>query len=213
MTYKYISIFLFLCSMEIGLSQELKIIDMEGTYDLDGDGQYEFAALEYNRFNGDAISMIRYYEIDIDGYQNLSWELEMPDGLLGSFIGVKLADIIGDGIPELVAVANLSSNGDETILQPIIFYYKWYDDGFAENPSGYLNIGNQNDFVRCHNFDLINLDNDEDQEILLSLGSPMRSLALIDLDSENNLVMIEHLEPTALSTGIGFVYAKSIDCG
>ena len=156
MTYKYIVTFLFLCSVEIGLSKELKIIDMEGTYDLDGDGQYEFAALEYNRLNGHTISMIRYYEIDIDGYQNLSWELEMPDGLLGSFIGVKLADIIGDGTPELVAVANLSSNGDETILQPIIFYYKWYDDGCAENPAGYLNIGNQNDFVRCHNFDLIN---------------------------------------------------------
>jgi len=211
MTCKYIFTFLFLFSLGIGISKDLKIIDMEGTYDLDSDGQYEFASVEYNRLNGHAISMIRYYEIDIDGYQNLSWELEMPDGLLGSFIGVKLADIIGDGVPELVAVANLSSNGDETILQPIIFYYKWYDDGFAENPSGYLNIGNQNDFVRCHNFDLINLDNDEDQEILLSLGSPMRSLALIDLDSENNLVMIEHLEPTALSTGIGFVYAKSID--
>ena len=163
--------------MGIGLSQELKIIDMEGTYDLDRDGQYEFAALEYNRFNGDAISMIRYYEIDIDGYQNLSWELEMPDGLLGSFIGVKLADIIGDGIPELVAVANLSSNGDETILQPIVFYYKWYDDGFSETPSGYLNIGDQKNFVRCHNFDLIDLDNDNNQEIMLSLGSPMRTLA------------------------------------
>ena len=211
MTYKYIVTFLFLCSVEIGLSKELKIIDMEGTYDLDGDGQYEFAALEYNRLNGHTISMIRYYEIDIDGYQNLSWELEMPDGLLGSFIGVKLADIIGDGTPELVAVANLSSNGDETILQPIIFYYKWYDDGFSETPSGYLNIGDQNDFVRCHNFDLIDLDNNNDQEILLSLGSPMRALALIDVSSEGDLIMIERLEPTALSTGVGFVYGKSID--
>ena len=197
--------------MDIGISKDLKIIDMEGTYDLDGDGQYEFAAVEFNRLNGHTISMIRYYEIDIDGYQNLLWELEMPDGLLGSFVGVKLADIIGDGVPELVAVANLSSNGDETILQPIIFYYKWYDDGFAETPSGYLNIGDKKNFIRCHNFDLIDLDNNNDQEILLSLGSPMRALALIDLDSENNLVMIESLEPTALKTGVGFVYGKSID--
>ena len=197
--------------MDIGISKDLKIIDMEGTYDLDGDGQYEFAAVEFNRLNGHTISMIRYYEIDIDGYQNLLWELEMPDGLLGSFVGVKLADIIGDGVPELVAVANLSSNGDETILQPIIFYYKWYDDGFAETPSGYLNIGDKKKFIRCHNFDLIDLDNNNDQEILLSLGSPMRALALIDLDSENNLVMIESLEPTALKTGVGFVYGKSID--
>ena len=211
MTNKYIITFLFLLSIGIGFSKELKIINMEGTYDLDGDGQYEFASLEFNRINGHTISMIRYYEIDIDGYQNLSWELEMPDGLLGSFIGVKLADIIGDGIPELVAVANLSSNGEETILQPIIFYYKWYDDGFEENPSGYLNIGDQKDFIRCHNFDLINLDNDGDQEIMLSLGSPMRDLALIDLDSEGNLIMIERLEPPELSSGTGFIYGKSVD--
>ena len=211
MTYKYFAMFLFFCFTGIGFSQELKIIDMEGTYDLDGDGQYEFAALEYNRLNGNTISMIRYYEIDIDGYQNLSWELEMPDGLLGSFIGVKLADIIGDGIPELVAVANLSSNGDETILQPIIFYYKWYDDGFSETPSGYLNIGDQKDFIRCHNFDLIDLDNDDNHEIMLSLGSPMRALALIDVSNDGTLVMIERLEPPLLSTGVGFVYGKSID--
>ena len=211
MTYKYFAMFLFFCFTGIGFSQELKIIDMEGTYDLDGDGQYEFAALEYNRLNGNTISMIRYYEIDIDGYQNLSWELEMPDGLLGSFIGVKLADIIGDGMPELVAVANLSSNGDETILQPIIFYYKWYDDGFSETPSGYLNIGDQKDFIRCHNFDLIDLDNDDNHEIMLSLGSPMRALALIDVSNDGTLVMIERLEPPLLSTGVGFVYGKSID--
>ena len=211
MTYKYFAMFLFFCFTGIGFSQELKIIDMEGTYDLDGDGQYEFAALEYNRLNGNTISMIRYYEIDIDGYQNLSWELEMPDGLLGSFIGVKLADIIGDGIPELVAVANLSSNGDETILQPIIFYYKWYDDGFSETPSGYLNIGDQKDFIRCHNFDLIDLDNDDNHEIMLSLGSPMRALALIDVSNDGTLIMIERLEPPLLSTGVGFVYGKSID--
>ena len=65
--------FLFFCFTGIGFSQELKIIDMEGTYDLDGDGQYEFAALEYNRLNGNTIYMIRYYEIDIYGYKNLYW--------------------------------------------------------------------------------------------------------------------------------------------
>ena len=39
----------------------------------------------------------------------------------------------------------------------------------------------------------------------------MRALALIDVSSEGDLIMIERLEPTALSTGVGFVYGKSID--
>ena len=184
---------------------------MEGTFDLDEDGQYEFAAVEFDRINGRSVSMIRYYEIDIDGFQNLTWELELPDGLLGSFVGVRLADLVGDGIPELIAVANLSANGDETILQPIIFYYKWYDDGFGENPAGFLNLGDEKGFVRCNNFDVFNLDNDDDQEILLSLGSPLRGLSIIDLDEEGNLTMIERLEPSALKTGIGFVYGAALD--
>ena len=121
--------------------------------------------------------MSKYLFFYITHHKNLLWELEMPDGLLGSFVGVKLADIIGDGVPELVAVANLSSNGDETILQPIIFYYKWYDDGFAENPSGYLNIGDKKNFVRCHNFDLIDLDNNNDQEIARNI--------FLNLDEKN----------------------------
>ena len=48
MIYKYIIIILLLFSMDIGISKDLKIIDMDGTYDLDGDGQYEFAAVEFN---------------------------------------------------------------------------------------------------------------------------------------------------------------------
>jgi len=194
-----------------GFSRELKILHMEGTFDLDGDGQYEFASVEFDRINGHSISMIRYYEIDIDGFQNLTWELELPDGLLGSFVGVRLADLVGDGVPELIAVANLSENGDETILQPIIFYYKWHDDGFGETPAGFLNLGDEKYFVRCNNFDVFNLDNDDDQEILLSLGSPLRGLSIIDLDEEGNLIMIERLEPSALKTGIGFVYGAALD--
>ena len=101
-------IFLVLLLYSFGSSRDLKILHMEGTFDIDEDGQYEFAAVEFDRMNGHSISMIRYYEIDIDGFQNLTWELELPDGLLGSFVGVRLADLVGDGVPELIAVANLS---------------------------------------------------------------------------------------------------------
>jgi len=204
-------IFLVLLLYSFGSSRDLKILHMEGTFDIDEDGQYEFATVEFDRMNGHSISMIRYYEIDIDGFQNLTWELELPDGLLGSFVGVRLADLVGDGVPELIAVANLSENGDETILQPIIFYYKWHDDGFGETPAGFLNLGDEKYFVRCNNFDVFNLDNDDDQEIILSLGSPLRGLSIIDLDKEGNLIMVERLEPSALKTGIGFVYGVALD--
>ena len=72
---------------------------MEGTYDLDGDGFMEFASVE-SKINGNKkFSVIRYYELDDNGYQKLEWELESPDGLLSNFVDVELGDLDGDGVP------------------------------------------------------------------------------------------------------------------
>ena len=79
-------------------SQQYKIDHMEGTFDLDGDGFMEFASLE-SKINGDKkLSVVRYYELDDNGYQTLEWELESPDGLLSNFVDVELGDLDGDGI-------------------------------------------------------------------------------------------------------------------
>ena len=63
-------------------SQQYKITHMEGTYDLDGDGFMEFASVESKTNGNKKFSVVRYYEIDDNGYQKLEWELESPDGLL-----------------------------------------------------------------------------------------------------------------------------------
>ena len=39
----------------------------------------------------------------------------------------------------------------------------------------------------------------------------MRALALIDVSSDGDLIIIERLEPPALSTGVGFIYGQSVD--
>ena len=65
-------------------SQDLKVVHMEGTYDLDGDGLKEFATIESGSIGGKQISVIRYYEVDESGYQEVGWEFEAPDGVLGN---------------------------------------------------------------------------------------------------------------------------------
>ena len=114
------------------LSQELKVVHMEGTYDLDGDGLKEFATVESGSIGGKLISVIRYYEVDESGYQEVSWEFEAPDGVLGNFVDVELGDLDGDGVPELITIANLSSNDQIELLQPVLFYYKWDGQSFSE---------------------------------------------------------------------------------
>ena len=73
MSIKPLYLFLFLFSSIC--AQGLRIIHMEGTYDLDGDGLQEFATVEKGFLNNNSVSLIRYYEINSDGYQQMNWEL------------------------------------------------------------------------------------------------------------------------------------------
>ena len=184
---------------------------MEGTFDLDNDGLIEFASIEVGRENGNYISMIRYYEIDGDGYQQLNWELAAPDGLLGNFVNLKIGDLDGNGTPELITIMNLTDENEERILHPIVYYYPWDGTGFSETPASTLNLSERNTFLRCHNFELLDRDNDGDQELLVSLGSPVRGLAVVDVNSDGELEITTRLEPESMRFGSGFVYAGVVD--
>ena len=50
-----------------------KIIHMNGSYDLDGDKRLEFVSLELDPDTDVFPTAVRYYEMDVDGYQNLIW--------------------------------------------------------------------------------------------------------------------------------------------
>ncbi|HIB61239.1 MAG TPA: VCBS repeat-containing protein, partial [Candidatus Marinimicrobia bacterium] len=193
------------------LGKDLQIIHMEGTFDLDDDGLIEFASIEVGRENGNYISMIRYYEIDGDGYQQLNWELAAPDGLLGNFVNLKIGDLDGNGTPELITIMNLTDENEERILHPIVYYYPWDGKGFSETPASTLNLSERNTFLRCHNFELLDRDNDDDQELLVSLGSPVRGLAVVDVNSDGELEITTRLEPESMRFGSGFVYAGVVD--
>ena len=146
---------------------------MEGTYDLDGDGLQEFASVENGVSGNKKLSVIRYYELDENGYQKMTWELEAPDGLLGSFVDVELGDLNGDGIPELITVSNMAEPDQEELLQPIAFYYYWDGERFSEEAGSVLNLSGGHNFVRGNNFVLMDYDGDMDQELVVSLGSPL----------------------------------------
>ena len=86
MNCRLLSLALLLSSLG---AQGLKITHMEGTYDLDGDGLQEFASVELGSSSNKKLSVIRYYELDEDNYQQMRWELETPEGLLGNFVDAE----------------------------------------------------------------------------------------------------------------------------
>ena len=142
------------------MAQDLKIVHMEGTYDLDGDGLKEFATVESGSIGGKQISVIRYYEINKEGYQEITWEFEAPDGVLGNFVDVELGDLDGDGTPELITVSNIAEGNDDELLQPIVFYYYWDGSQFSEEPGGVINLSDGRSFVRAQNFTIMDYDGD-----------------------------------------------------
>ena len=184
---------------------------MEGTYDLDGDGFQEFATVEKGFLNNNSVSLIRYYEINNDGYQQMNWELKAPDGLLGNFVDVELGDLNGDGIPELITVSNLAEPNQNELLQPIAFYYSWDGEKFNETAGGVLNLSGGLNFVRAHNFSLIDYDGDMDQEIAVSLGSPLREIVILDINQNGDWKAVQTLKLNGMRSGIGAIYVSSID--
>ncbi len=201
----------FLFFMTLVPAEDLKIIHMEGTYDLDGDGRLEFASIEIPPVRDHQTSVIRYYEIDEEGYQQLLWELESPDGLLGNFVGVKIGDLDGDANPELVTVMNVSEPKTDELLQPFVFVYHWSGQGFNEEPDASINLARRSTFLRCYNFDLLDYDNDGDQEIVAALGTPDRGFTLVDIDSTGKPQIVTRIYPKSMRSGSGFVFVAVVD--
>ena len=193
------------------MSQGLKITHMEGTYDLDEDGFQEFASIEEGLLGNKKSSVVRYYELDGDGYQKMGWELDAPDGLLGNFVNVKLGDLDGDGVPELVTVSNLAELDRDELLQPIAFYYYWDGERFSEDAGSVLNLSGGRNFVRAHNFVLMDYDGDLDQELAISLGSPLREIVVLDLNDAGEWYVLQSVKPSGMSSGVGAIFVAAVD--
>ena len=197
--------------VSFSVSQDLKVIHMEGVYDLDGDGLKEFATVESGSIGGKQISVIRYYEVDENGYQEISWEFEAPDGVLGNFVDVELGDLDGDGSPELITVSNITDGENKELLQPVVFYYFWDGSQFSEEPGGVINLSDGKSFVRAQNFTLMDYDGDMDQELAVSVGSPLRQVIILGIDDTGDWVEIETLKPNGMRSGAGSISVTAVD--
>ncbi len=178
---------------------------------MDGDDQLEFFALESVPPETNQSTILRQYELDQDGYQDLIWELHAPDGLLGHFVNATVGDLDGDGIPELITVMNVAGSAGQGLLQPIMFVYRWSDNQFMEEPSASLRLSKNSPFVRCQNIWLLDTDGDGDQELAVSLGAPLRSVSIIDMHAEGDLYILTSITPSAMRTGSGFVNVAAVD--
>ena len=86
-----------------------KIVQMNGTYDLDGDKMLEFIALELNPEKDIFPKLVRYYEVDSDGYQTIVWEFIPPIATIGMFVILSMfkleSSLLSCFIPLIMSIA------------------------------------------------------------------------------------------------------------
>ena len=209
LTYNINTILILLFIINILFSNQ--ITHMNGTYDLDGDNFAEFIALEKSITTDLFPSVVRYYEINSDGYQSVIWEFNPPENLEGYFIDSQIGDLDGDGNPDLIIAMNLTRNRENTTPYVFLAAYKWEGESFSQLPTSTLNISKVNRSIRCNNFALIDQNSDGDQELVLSLGSPFRGFTFIDVNDQGQLYLTKKIRPDDLLVGSGLLYVTVLD--
>jgi len=191
--------------------QNYKIVDLSGVFDINNNGQAEFFAVLENGFGLGSPLIIRHIEIDGDGFQQILWELVLPEDVSGHYVGLKLADLTGDDLQELVVLLNISEADQEESLRPVVYVFDLEEDGFSENPTRTLDLSDSWGYLRSNNLQIFDRDGDGSDELIVSLGSPRRSLAIIDQAMNGELEVTAELTPDLLKSGSGFIYSATVD--
>ncbi|MFH1852953.1 MAG: putative Ig domain-containing protein [Candidatus Neomarinimicrobiota bacterium] len=189
----------------------LRIVDLSGNYDFNGNALTEVFLVSENVDAPNQSVFIRHVEFDSDGYQHLLWELESEDDSYSRFAGLAPLDIEGDGEPELAVLLNISTDRNCSLRRPILYIFEWEVDGFSAYPAQTLDLSDTRGYLRGNNLQILDRDGDGDQELVVTLSSPRRSLAVIDADSDGIISVIDELKPAALSSGSGFLYSVACD--
>ncbi len=191
--------------------QTHKIVDLGGVYDLNENSQAEFFTVFENGLETGSTVIIRHNEIDGLGFQQVLWELVLPEDVQGHYVDMELTDLGGNGQHQLVVLVNVSETDGGGLRHPVIYVFEMEEDGFSELPSHTLDLYNTWGYLLSNNMQALDRDGDGDSELAVSLGSPRRSLAIIDVDNDGKLFIKDELVPELLKSGSGLIYAAAID--
>ncbi|RMF09435.1 MAG: VCBS repeat-containing protein [Candidatus Neomarinimicrobiota bacterium] len=186
-----------------------RIHALEGPYDFSGNNQPQYIALAED--DDGHWSHLSVFQIGADGYQEVVWELTPPEDTPVEFAGFAVGDLNGNGYPELITVMNTLHLSEDVLAHPIVLAYEWSDSGFPEEPTIETDVGDGHSYLRCQNFDLGDIDGDGDMEVALTLGSPTRSLWILDQESDTSLAVVDQIRLADFAVGIGSIYVKGLD--
>lgn len=196
------------------LGADLKIVHMDGVYDLDNDDLVEFLTIEDGQGREGVVARVVYYEIDELGYPQLLWQLETPRQVDGSIVDVRLADMNGSGIPSIVVAANVRNQAVDGVSLATLYLFDRIEEEFSAQPSLTLSLSDPQNPQTINNLNVLDLEGDGREEVVVSLQGPeptVSVMGLVDLPGERRFEerWSESLE--TFSSSAGRIYAASLD--
>ncbi|NOZ03804.1 MAG: hypothetical protein GXO92_04235 [FCB group bacterium] len=181
-------------------------IHVSGPYDLNNDGNSEFAIL-LNQTGGPDIE---YREVDAGGQHKTLWSFTAPAYLSGQFTDVKLVDLDEDQQPELVA-SYLTLGNQRDTKNPWLFIFKWTGNSFRPTPlvlyDQDLNLG------RIRPSNIVPIRDEKSVSLAIALGTPERQILLVSPRIRNNKVSAPSpllFSSKLIKNGYGQVFAGVI---
>lgn len=199
-TFKFSILFrttFFVLIILTNIHAQKNIVSISKIYDLDNDGLDEFIAIEKQNFNDEFGTSAVYYEIDEFGKHIELWRFTTSNQIINANIG----DINGDGVYEILVMYYKSS-------ESYVEIFNWTGFDFSPVSSGLLY--ETNDFKKNNipaNFNLIDIDSDNVQEIVLSQKSPHRMISLYYISGNSNLNSIQDLTSNSIKSGYSPILA------
>ncbi len=190
--------------------QTNRVVDLFGVYDINNNSQAEYFTVLENDLSFTSSLAIQHVEIDTDGFQTVLWDMSFPSGIPADFVGLERVDFQGDGDNELVILANVA-DPNTSQRRPVIYVYALADNTYGDEPVIVFDLSAEWGYLRCNNIQPFDRDGDQKEELIVSLGSPRRSLAIIDYTDDGSLEVIEELAPPSLQSGSGFIYSAVVD--
>ncbi len=182
------------------------VLYTEGTFDLDHDGLSELLlAVQVS----DGGMRLDYVEINKEQHHQTLWSFTPQAEHMGIFTDAQLIDLDGAGAPELVAALQTTFNGSE-FNQPWLYIFQWIGETFTPVPVVIADEKLKGQFIRPGN--LTKFPAGDENLLALSLGSPLRDILVLTVDSSELPWKLDgkyHLQPSLFKNGFGRVYATA----
>ncbi|MEE9167790.1 MAG: Ig domain-containing protein [Candidatus Neomarinimicrobiota bacterium] len=192
----------------------LKVVHIDGIFDLDYDDLVEFLTIEDGQGTGGVVTRIGYYEIDELGFPQLLWNIDAPRDIDGSIVHVRMADMDGSGTPEIVVAANARGGIDGELDLATLYLFEWDQGEFPEEPTLTLSLADTIAPQAINNLDLLDLEGDGRDELVLSLLGTEPTLSIIALSTIDNVRQLHErwsYVPEGFSSSGGRLYVGSLD--